>query len=92
MNPLEAELVGLSFSVSPQEAFYVPIPNEQQKAQKIVNTFQPLYENEEIEKVGQNIKYDIEVLRKLWYHDERSPLRHHDRSLSSPTRASSQHG
>lgn len=63
LNPLEAELVGLSFSVSPQEAFYVPIPNEQQKAQKIVNAFQPLYENDEIEKVGQNIKYDIEVLR-----------------------------
>lgn len=61
-NPIDAELVGLSFSVAENEAFYVPIPNDHQEAQKIVNVFKPIYENPEILKVGQNIKYDYEVL------------------------------
>lgn len=60
---IDAELVGLSFSVAEKEAFYVAIPNDRQEAQKIVNIFRPLYEDPEILKVGQNIKYDIEVLR-----------------------------
>lgn len=62
-NPIDAQLVGLSFSVEPNKAFYVPIPTNREEVIKIVNIFKPLYENEEIVKVGQNIKYDLEVLR-----------------------------
>ncbi len=61
-NAMEAELVGLSFAVKENEAFYVAIPNDRQEAQKIVDIFKPLYEDEKILKVGQNIKYDLEVL------------------------------
>ena len=62
-HPIEAELVGLSFSVEEHEAFYVPIPANREEAIKIVNIFKPLYENPEILKIGQNLKYDLEVLR-----------------------------
>ncbi|HIZ68273.1 MAG TPA: DNA polymerase I [Candidatus Prevotella avicola] len=62
-NAIEAELVGLSFSVKEHEAFYVPVPSEREEAERIVAIFKPIYENERILKVGQNIKYDIEVLR-----------------------------
>ena len=62
INPINAELVGLSFSVEEKQAFYVPIPAEREAAQKIVNIFKPIYENEDIVKLGQNIKYDLEVL------------------------------
>ena len=62
-NAIEAELVGLSFSVKEHEAFYVPVPSEREEAEKVVAIFKPIYENERILKVGQNIKYDIEVLR-----------------------------
>ena len=61
-SPIEAELVGLSFSVREKQAFYVPIPAEREEAQKIVEIFRPVYENEKILKVGQNIKYDLQVL------------------------------
>lgn len=61
-NAIEAELVGLSFSVEEHEAFYVPVPSEREEAEKVVAIFKPIYENERILKVGQNIKYDIEVL------------------------------
>ena len=60
---IDAELVGLSFSVKEFEAFYVPVPAEREKALQIVNIFKPLYENPDILKVGQNLKYDLEVLR-----------------------------
>lgn len=62
-NAIEAELVGLSFSVKEHEAFYVPVPSEREEAEKVVAIFKPAYESERILKVGQNIKYDIEVLR-----------------------------
>ncbi len=62
VNSIEAELVGLSFSVEEGKAFYVPVPKEKEKAQKIVDIFKPLYENPKILKIGQNIKYDLEVL------------------------------
>lgn len=62
-NPMEAELVGLSFAVEPKKAFYVPVPTNREDAINLVKIFKPLYENEEIVKVGQNIKYDMEVLR-----------------------------
>ena len=61
-NPIDAELVGLSFSVEEKKAFYVAVPGNREEAQKIVNIFKPLYENPEILKIGQNLKYDLEVL------------------------------
>lgn len=61
-NPIDAELVGLSFSVEEKKAFYVAVPDNREEAQKIVNIFKPLYENPEILKIGQNLKYDLEVL------------------------------
>ena len=63
-SPIEAELVGLSFSVEESKAFYVPVPENHEEAQKVVELFRPVYENESIMKVGQNIKYDLEVLMK----------------------------
>lgn len=63
IDPTQAELVGLSFAVQPFEAWYVPIPANQAEAKSIVEEFKPLLENEAIEKVGQNIKYDAIVLK-----------------------------
>ena len=60
---MDAELVGMSFSIAENEAFYVPVPSDQDKALKIVNEFRPVFENENSLKVGQNIKYDILVLQ-----------------------------
>lgn len=62
IDPLTAKLVGLSFSVAENQAFYVPIPSVQEEAQEIVNEFKKVYENTESLKVGQNIKYDMTVL------------------------------
>lgn len=62
VNPIDAELVGLSFAAEEGKAFYVAIPAEREKAERIVNIFKPLYESTEILKIGQNIKYDMEVL------------------------------
>ena len=64
LSPIDAELVGLSFSVKENEAFYVPVPADQDEARKIVDLLRPVYENEKILKVGQNLKYDYEVLMK----------------------------
>lgn len=61
-HAVDAELVGLSFAVEEKEAFYVAIPPDREEALKFVNIFKPLYENPKIMKVGQNIKYDYEVL------------------------------
>ena len=62
-NAIDAELVGLSFSVKENEAYYVAIPENRNEAEQFVEIFKPLYENPDIVKVGQNIKYDLEVLR-----------------------------
>ena len=62
-EPMDAELVGMSFSIAENEAFYVPVPAEQEEALKIVNEFRPVFENENSLKVGQNIKYDMIVLK-----------------------------
>lgn len=62
-DPITAELVGLSFSIKENEAFYVPIPSETEKAINIVNEFKVVYENSKTLKVGQNIKYDLLVLQ-----------------------------
>ena len=61
-NPIDAELVGLSFAVKEKEAWYVAVPANREEALRIVNIFKPLYENPSILKIGQNIKYDLEVL------------------------------
>ena len=63
-DAIDAELVGLNFSVAEKEAFYVAVPANREEALKIVNIFKPLYEDESILKIGQNIKYDYEVLHK----------------------------
>lgn len=63
-DAISAELVGLSFAVEENQAFYVPVPADHNAAQKIVDIFKPLYEDPNILKVGQNIKYDYEVLRR----------------------------
>lgn len=62
-DPISAKLVGLSFSIKENQAFYVPVPQNDEEAQKIVNEFKPIYENENILKIGQNIKYDLLVLQ-----------------------------
>ncbi len=61
----QAELVGLAFAVKPAEAYYVPIPADQEQAKNIINEFKAVLENEDIEKVGQNLKYDMIVMK--WY-------------------------
>ena len=61
-SPIEAELVGLSFAVKEFEAFYVPIPANRKEALRIVNIFKEVYEDPRILKIGQNLKYDLEVL------------------------------
>lgn len=61
-NAIDAKLVGLNFAIEERKVVQVAIPNEREKAERIVNIFKPLYESSEILKVGQNIKYDMEVL------------------------------
>ena len=62
-SPIDAELVGLSFAVKEFEAFYVPVPANREEALRIVNIFKEVYEDPKILKIGQNLKYDLEVLR-----------------------------
>lgn len=63
VNPEEAELVGIAFAYVPGEAYYVPVPEDQKEAQSIVEEFRSVLENQEIRKVGQNLKYDIQVMK-----------------------------
>ena len=65
VDPNQSELVGLAFSCAPHEAYYVPIPEDQEEAQRIAHEFKPALENDQIEKIGQNIKFDLVVLK--WY-------------------------
>ena len=67
-SAIDAELVGLSFAVKEFEAFYVPIPAKREEALRIVNIFKEVYEDEQILKIGQNLKYDLEVLRNYDIH------------------------
>ena len=62
-EPMDAELVGMSFSDAENRAYYVPVPAEREEVLKIVNEFRPLFENEKSMKVGQNIKYDMIILQ-----------------------------
>ncbi|MCV9388574.1 DNA polymerase I [Reichenbachiella ulvae] len=63
VNPEEAELVGIAFSYQAHEAYYVPMPADQKEAQALVELLRPALENEEIVKIGQNLKYDIQVMK-----------------------------
>ncbi|TFV95564.1 DNA polymerase I [Algoriphagus kandeliae] len=63
LNAMEAELVGLSFSYLSGEAYYIPCPADQKETHKILDILKPFFENEKILKIGQNIKYDLLVLR-----------------------------
>lgn len=62
INPINALLVGMSFSFKPFEAYYVPFPADKKQALECLKILIPLFENEKILKVGQNIKYDLQVL------------------------------
>lgn len=64
MDPVSARLVGMSFAVREYEAWYVPVPESTEEAKRIVSHFAGALENRDIEKVGQNIKFDMLVLRK----------------------------
>lgn len=68
LDPLKSELVGMSFSFTEHEAYYVPISPEYTIAKKTVEKFKCFFENENILKIGQNIKYDILVLKKYDVH------------------------
>ena len=63
-DAISAELVGLSFSAEEKKAFYVAVPANYEEALKIIQIFKPLYESDKIMKIGQNIKYDYEVLTR----------------------------
>ena len=62
LDALNAELVGISFSFEKGKGFYVPFPENQEEAQTLIEKFRPFFENESIEKIGQNIKYDLKIL------------------------------
>ena len=64
LDPLQAELVGIAFSWEKTKGFYVPFPSEKEEVQKLIEALRPFFEAEEIEKIGQNLKYDIKVLAK----------------------------
>ncbi|PCJ27623.1 MAG: DNA polymerase I [Flavobacteriales bacterium] len=62
LNPFVAEIVGLSIAYKEKEAYYIPFSENKEEATIVLNEFKALFENEDIEKVGQNIKYDLNVL------------------------------
>ncbi|MEN9322631.1 MAG: polymerase [Bacteroidota bacterium] len=63
INTLHAELVGMSFSFEKGKGFYVPFPENQTEAKALLEKFRPFFENEQIEKIGQNLKYDLKILK-----------------------------
>jgi len=64
LDALNAEMVGMSFSFEPGTAYYVPVSSDPLQAQETVNLFKPIFENEQIQKIGQNIKYDMLILSR----------------------------
>ncbi len=64
LDPIIAELVGIAFSWEIGKGFYLPFPEERLKAQELIEQLRPFFENEHIEKIGQNLKFDIKVLHK----------------------------
>ena len=63
LDALQAQIVGISFAYLPHEAYYVPFPENQEETKSILEEFRGVFENESIEKVGQNLKYDITILQ-----------------------------
>ncbi|MBE9492375.1 MAG: DNA polymerase I [Bacteroidetes bacterium] len=68
LDPNKADLVGIAFCFKPEEAYYLPLPDDRNDAIRILNDLKPVFENEKTEKTGQNLKYDISLLR--WYNIE----------------------
>ncbi|MGJ5641754.1 DNA polymerase I [Formosa sp. S-31] len=64
LNPITAELVGIAFSWETGKGFYLPFPEDKTEAQTLIEHLRPFFESEEIQKIGQNLKYDIKVLSK----------------------------
>ncbi len=64
LNPITAELVGIAFSWEVGKGFYVPFPEKRDESQELIEQLRPFFEDETIEKIGQNLKYDIKVLKK----------------------------
>ena len=64
LNPITAELVGIAFSWEVGKGFYMPFPESKNEAQELIEQLRPFFESETIEKIGQNLKYDIKVLAK----------------------------
>ncbi|MDO6818610.1 DNA polymerase I [Zobellia sp. 1_MG-2023] len=64
LNPLEAQLVGIAFSWEATKGYYIPFPENKEEAQELIEILRPFFESETIEKIGQNLKYDIKVLNK----------------------------
>ncbi|MDU8886672.1 DNA polymerase I [Yeosuana sp. MJ-SS3] len=64
LNPLTAELVGIAFSWEVGKGFYLPFPEDKSEAQELIEQLRPFFENEDIQKIGQNLKYDVKVLAK----------------------------
>ncbi len=73
LNTLEAKLVGIAFSFNKGKGYYVPIPENDKEANEVLNRFRPFFNDESIEKIGQNLKYDIKVLRNYAI-DVKGPL------------------
>jgi DNA polymerase-1 len=64
INPITAELVGIAFSWEVGKGFYMPFPENREEAQELIEQLRPFFEDETIEKIGQNLKYDLKVLAK----------------------------
>ncbi|WP_242202904.1 DNA polymerase I [Aestuariivivens insulae] len=64
INPITAELVGIAFSWEAGKGYYIPFPDNKEEAQQLIEQLRPFFESEAIEKIGQNLKYDIKVLAK----------------------------
>ncbi|SKB39777.1 DNA polymerase I [Maribacter arcticus] len=73
LNPLTAELVGIAFSWEATKGYYIPFPEEKEEAQALIEELRPFFEADKIEKIGQNLKYDIKVLDK-YNVDVKGPL------------------
>tara|TARA_R110002074_G_scaffold122612_6_gene257352 strand:+ start:40235 stop:43063 length:2829 start_codon:yes stop_codon:yes gene_type:complete len=73
LDPLTAELVGIAFSWEATKGFYIPFPEEKEEAQALIEELRPFFEDDKIEKIGQNLKYDIKVLDK-YNVDVKGPL------------------
>ena len=73
LNPLNAELVGIAFSWEAHKGFYIPFPESFEESQQLIELFRPFFESTDIEKIGQNLKYDLKVLHKYKI-DVKGPL------------------